>query len=144
MKKNQNKGTSIKSGFTLIEATFAMVLLGIAAAGILLPFANAAAVQAEGARQTMAAYLASELMEITLQEGYAVLSAGYSTSEDENQMKDANGDIHSGSVYRGFSRDVTCQSAWVGSVNLVAVTVTVYFNGNEMTQITTLAGNRGS
>ena len=62
MKRKHNK----HFGFTMIEATIAMVILAIAAAGILLPFANAAAVQEEASRQTLAANLASELMEKVL------------------------------------------------------------------------------
>ena len=38
-------------GFTLAEAMLATVVLGIAAAGILLPFTSGATVQAEGMRQ---------------------------------------------------------------------------------------------
>ena len=41
----------------------ATVVLGIAAAGVLLPFVSGAAVQAEGAHRTLAAKLASDLME---------------------------------------------------------------------------------
>ena len=60
------KRSTKNNGFTLIEATIAMVLLAMAAAGVLLPFANAALVQSEGARQTLAANLATEMMEKVL------------------------------------------------------------------------------
>ncbi len=131
-----------QSGFTLLEATMAMVLLAIAAAGILLPFANAASVQAEGAKQTMAATLASELMEKILTTTYADIITTYNGySESETSLLDAAGVAHSGSAYSGFSRTVTCQSAMVGSVNLVVVTVTVYYDGSKVTSVTTLIGD---
>lgn len=50
-------------GFTLAEAIMATIVLGIAATGVLLPFASGAKVRAEGVRMTMAANLASDLIE---------------------------------------------------------------------------------
>ena len=131
-------------GFTLLEATFAMVLLAIAAAGILLPFANAASVQAEGSRQTMAANLASELMEIILAADYADIISTYDGySESAGALPDAAGVAHTGSAYSDFSRSVTCQSVAVGELEdiLIAVTVTVFYNNQEMTSVTTLVGD---
>ena len=126
----------------------AMVLLAIAAAGVLLPFANAASVQAEGARQTLAASLASELMEKISISNYADLMATYDGYEEaDGALMDAADGIHSGSAYSGFSRRVTCQETTVGDpalgdqIELVAVTVTVSHNGGEMTRVTTLIGN---
>jgi prepilin-type N-terminal cleavage/methylation domain-containing protein len=52
-----------KAGFTLAEAMIATVVLGIAAAGVLLPFVDGAASRAEGMRRTLAANLAAGLME---------------------------------------------------------------------------------
>lgn len=137
MKQKRNN-----QGFTLLEATMAMVLLAIAAAGVLLPFANASAVQAEGARQTLAATLASELMEKIQGADYASIFSTYSDyTEAEGAMLNAAGVIHAGSAYQGFSRSAVCQPASVGAVELIAVTVTVYYNGGEMTRVTTLIGN---
>lgn len=131
-----------QSGFTLLEATMAMVLLAIAAAGILLPFANAASVQAEGANQTMAANLASELMEKISATNYGnVVSIYDGYSEAEGFLLDAAGQVHTGSAYSGFSRNAVCQPATVGSVSLIAVTVKVYHNNREMTQVATLIGD---
>ncbi len=133
-----------KSGFTLLEATIAMVLLAIAAAGILLPFANATSVHAEGAKQTMAANLASELMEKILVTNYADIISTYSAySESEGALLDAAGAVHTGSAYSGFSRSVRCQSAAVGSIDLVVVTVTVYYDSDKIARITTLVGDHG-
>lgn len=136
MTRKQNR----KSGFTMIEAAIAMVILATAAAGILLPFSNAAAVQVEGARQTLAANLATEMMEkvLTTDPGDLMATYGESYIETKGAMLDAEGGTHTDSIYSGFSRTVSCQPATVASVDLVAVTVTVFYQGNEMTRITTL------
>ena len=132
----------------MIEATIAMVILAIAAAGVLLPFANAAAVQQEGARQTLAANLASELMECVLLkkdlmadpndfiENWPVGYNGY--SEADGAMLDFSENLLTDSIYTGFSRSVACQPMEVKSVPLVEVAVSVAYQGNEMTKITTL------
>ncbi|MHC4553624.1 MAG: type IV pilus modification PilV family protein [Planctomycetota bacterium] len=129
-------------GFTLLEATMAMVLLSIAAAGVLLPFANAASVQAEGARQTLSATLASELMEKVLATDYSnVIATWHGYAEADGSLLDTSGGTHSGSAYDGFSRSVSCQAAAVASVDLIAATVTVSYQGVQMTRATTLMGN---
>ena len=129
------------NGFTLIEATIAMVLLAMAAAGILLPFANAVSVQAEGARQTLAANLASEMMEkVLLSEPNDILSSFGGYVETKGAMLDTKGVVLSDSVYAGFSRSVVSQAVTVKSVPLVNITVSVAYEGNEMTWVTTLAG----
>ena len=128
-----------QSGFTLIEATIAMVILAMAAAGILLPFANAAAVQVEGARQTLAANLASELMEkVLLSEPNDILTVYADYTEPDGAMLDALGNTLTDSIYDGFSRTATSLPATVASVDMVAVTVTVDYKNNEMTRITAL------
>ena len=55
-------------------------------------------------------------------------------------MLDTWGNPLTDSIYDGFSRSATSQSATVASVDLVAVTVTVDYEDNEMTRITTLVG----
>jgi prepilin-type N-terminal cleavage/methylation domain-containing protein len=127
------------SGFTLIEATIAMVLLAMAAAGILLPFANAVSVQAEGARQTLAANLASELMEkVLLSEPNDIIASFDGYAEAKGAMLDTKGDLLTDSIYAGFSRSVVSQAVTVKSVDLVEITVSVAYEGNEMTRVTTL------
>lgn len=126
----------------MIEAMIAMVVLAIAAAGILLPFANAASVQTEAAKQGMAASLASELMERIEASTYSSLIATYNGySETAGALLDATGAAHTGDAYNGFSRTAACQSAGVGSVSMILATVTVSHDGREMTKITTLIGD---
>ncbi|HOK94914.1 MAG TPA: prepilin-type N-terminal cleavage/methylation domain-containing protein [Anaerohalosphaeraceae bacterium] len=126
-------------GFTLLEATMAMVIVAIAAAGVLLPFAQAASVHAEAARQTMAANLASEMMEIIAASPYDTIMDYNGQIENPGQLKDSEGNYHTGSAYEGFGRSVLCQH--VGSVNLAKVTVVVTYRNAPVTRITTLIGN---
>lgn len=136
--KNKHKNR----GFTLIEATIAMVLLAMAAAGILLPFANAASVQVEGARQTLAANLATELMEkILLTDPNEIVATYGSYSESKGALLDTKGDLLTDSIYDGFSRSALCQKATVASVDLVAITVSVDHENREITRITTLTSD---
>ena len=121
-----------------------MVLLVIAAAGILMPFAGAANMQTEAARQTAAANLASELMEKILMTDYASIISTYDGyNEAEGDLLDAAGILHNGDIYAGFSRCATCSPATVGSVDLIAVTVTVYYQNQEISSVTTLVGDHG-
>ena len=136
------KRQSKNNGFTLIEATIAMVLLAMAAAGILLPFANAASVQEEAARQTLAANLASEMMEKVLQSEPNDILLNFGVySETKGAMLDTKGVVLSDSIYAGFSRSVVSEAVTVNSVPLVKITVSVAYEGNEMTRVTTLAGH---
>ncbi len=119
-----------------------MVVLAIAAAGVLLPFANATAVQTEAARQVTAATLASELVERIRATEYATIIAAYDGySEAAGALQDGAGVLHSGSAYANFSRSAACVPATVGAVDLIAVTVTVSYSGSEMMTVTTLIGN---
>lgn len=121
-----------RSGFTLAEAMLATVVLGIAAAGILLPFTNGATVQAEGMRRTLGAKLASDLMEqITTKpfhdpngsfyDYYEGRDVGETTLEDfdnlddfhgyfelQGQLKDSAGIVFADPAYANFSRYVSC------------------------------------
>ena len=126
-----------KQGFTLTEAMMAVVVLGIAAASLLIPFISGAAVRAEGINRTLAARLASDLMEQILRlpfhdpdDGASDYSPGpdsgetgpssfdniddyHSYSELQGQVKDATGAVFSDSAYANFSRSVTCEYVYV-------------------------------
>ncbi|MCE5186315.1 MAG: type II secretion system GspH family protein [Planctomycetaceae bacterium] len=130
-----------RKGFTLLEAMMAMVLLAIAAAGVLLPFAGAANQQAQGAHQTIAAQLASELMERIAAADFSTIIATYNGyAESAGALRDAAGQMHTGPAYAGFSRYAVCQPATAASVNMVQVTVVVLYQGAEITRATTLVG----
>lgn len=121
-----------RRGFTLAEAMMAVVVLGIAAASVLLPFMSGAAVRAEGINRTLAARLASDLMEQILrlpfhdpndETSYSLgpesgdfdnIDDYHGYTEPQGQVKDADGKLFSDfpdndSRYDNFSRNVTCE-----------------------------------
>ena len=124
-----------RRGFTLAEAMMAVVVLGIAAASVLLPFISGAAVRAEGVNRTLAARLASDLMEQILRlpfhdpqgtdytsgpESGETVPAGFDNIDDyhgyaepQGQVKDATGTVFTDSAYANFSRNVTCEYVYV-------------------------------
>lgn len=127
------------SGFTLIEATTAIVLLGLAAAGVLLPFSHGTTVQAEGARMTLAAKLAADLMEriiATPVDQIVNLGDGHTDTEAQGQVTDAQGVTFTDAMYANFSRQVTYRYAYPYGVleystppDFVLVTVWVRYQG---------------
>jgi prepilin-type N-terminal cleavage/methylation domain-containing protein len=123
-------------GFTLVEAMVAVMVLGIAAASVLFPFISGAALQAEGVNRTLAARLASDLMEQILllpfhdpddeasynlgPESGETIPTGFDNLDDydgyselQGQVKDATGAVFTDSRYANFSRDVTCEYVYV-------------------------------
>ncbi|MBN1816616.1 MAG: prepilin-type N-terminal cleavage/methylation domain-containing protein [Sedimentisphaerales bacterium] len=131
--------------FTLIEAMIAVSILAAAAAGILLPFAAGASVQMEGARRTLAAKLASDLLEEIIATEYAQIYFtwnGY--SEVQGQVKNCQADPASygiadtlqGSLYSSFRRQVSLSQP-MGASGPYYITVRVYYKGVEMAAIGT-------
>lgn len=119
----------------------AMVVLGLAAAGVLLPFVSAAEVQKEATRQVMAAKLASDLSEQIHNTTYAdVIGTWHGYAESTGQVRNALGVVFSDPVYSRFGRSVTCQTAAVAGVDLIWVTVTVTWDGREMIRFSSLIG----
>ncbi|MCK5172372.1 MAG: type II secretion system protein, partial [Planctomycetes bacterium] len=96
-----------RKGFTLIEATLAIVLLGMAASSVLLPFASGAALHIEGARITLAANVASDLLEEIVNTDYDDMELLYWAPEFEGYVMDASGNFFSDPAYASFSRHVT-------------------------------------
>jgi len=126
-------------GFTLAEAMMAMVVLGIAAAGVLLPFAGGAKVRAEGMRGTLAANLASDLMEEIVNTDYNQIIDKYGTYPDTMaEFTDP--------MYANFSRGANCVEVDVPvssdefseDVEFIRVTVWVKYNGCEIVVINRL------
>jgi prepilin-type N-terminal cleavage/methylation domain-containing protein len=104
-----------QGGFTLIEAMLAVVVLAIAAAGVLIPFASGATVQADGIHRTIAAQLAGDLLEQIVSKPFSQVPGplndildynGY--TETKGQIKDAAGNVLTDSAYANFSRGVSC------------------------------------
>lgn len=157
-----------RNGFTLAEAIIAIVILGIATAGVLLPFTNGAVTQAEGVNRTLAAKLARDMMEQillrpfhdpdgssyyyqlgpdsgeTTMDLFDNIDDFHGYTEAQGQVKDALGSVFSDSKYAKFSRDVICeyvtvpQEKGVGTPKFIRVTVRVYYSGNKIAAINRL------
>ena len=157
-----------RRGFTLIEAMMAVMVLGIAAASVLLPFISGAAVRAEGINRTLAARLASDLMEQILRLPFHDPDGGSSVgpepgetgpssfdniddyhgyTESQGQVKDAAGVVFTDSVYANFSRNVTCEYVYVppqqaesdpSKCEFIRVKVQVNQSGKQMAAVVRL------
>lgn len=131
-----------RGGFTLVEATLAVVILGMAAAGVLLPFADGASVQAEGLHRSLAAGLANDLLERIIRTPFDQVAAtwqGY--TEGQGQIKDASGTTFTDPIYANYSRDVSCSYVYVpqqGGIvapNFVLASVRVYYGGKPIAAV---------
>ncbi|NIP24226.1 MAG: prepilin-type N-terminal cleavage/methylation domain-containing protein [Phycisphaerae bacterium] len=134
-----------RNGFTLAEAMVATVVLGIAAAGVLLPFMSGAAVRVEGTRGTLAAKLAGDLMEEIVNTPFEQIIAEYDGySEPQGQVKDASGTVFTDLNYANFSRDVSCvyvvmpQESGDGELKFIRIIVRVYYRGGEIATVSRL------
>ncbi|MFC1738949.1 hypothetical protein ACFL1G_07880 [Planctomycetota bacterium] len=126
-------------GFSLAEAMLAVVILGMAASVVLLPFATSAAIQAEGRNRTLSAILASDLVEIITTTSFdEIIDAYDGYYEMQGQMKDVSGAVFTDSNYANFSRNVTCEYVRVSQeseekqAKFILVTVRVYYKGSEI------------
>lgn len=142
----------------------AVVVLGIAAASVLLPFVSGATVRAEGINRTLAAMLASDLMEQILRLPFhdpdgTDYSPGpdagdldnvddfHGYMEEQGQVKDAAGEVFTDPKYANFSRDVICEYATVppqpvesdpAKCEFIRITVQVNYSGKQMATIVRL------
>ncbi|MHC4640580.1 MAG: type IV pilus modification PilV family protein [Planctomycetota bacterium] len=139
--KNQN-------GFTLLEAMMATVVLGIAAAGVLLPFTSGAALRAEGAYRMLAAKLAGDLVEEIVTTPFDQIVASYDGyTEPQGQVKDVSDIVFTDSNYADFSRDVSCEYVYMPQESgdadpvFIRVIVRVYYRGGEITTVSRLVSD---
>ena len=139
-----------RKGFSLAEAMMATVVLGIAAAGVLLPFTAGAAARAEGNRRTLASMLAADLVERIIGTGFDKIDANmvagyYGYSEAQGHVKkDAGGPGEVefiDSKYANFSRTASWdykfmpEASDATSARFILVTVKVYYNGKEIVKV---------
>lgn len=163
--KGQTRYNANRRGFTLAEAMMAVMVLGIAAASVLLPFMSGAAVRADGFNRTLAARLASDLMEQILRlpfhdpnDGtsytlgpesgdYDNIDDYHGYTESQGQVKDVSGAVFTDSMYANFSRNVTCEYVYVppqpvetdpAKCEFIRVTVQVNYSGKQMATIVRL------
>jgi prepilin-type N-terminal cleavage/methylation domain-containing protein len=130
-----------RKGFSLAEAIIATVVLGVAAAGVLLPFTSGASIRAEGERRTLGAKLASDLMEEIIRTEFDQIIGKFGTySESEGHIV-KNFDTaaeFTDPMYTKFSRDATCEYVYVpqesgtGEAKFIRATVRAYYNGREV------------
>ena len=130
-------------GFTLVEALLALVILMIAAAGLILPFASSAVTSQQGCSQTIAAKLASDRIEQIIADSNYWSAGSY--NESKGQVKDANGVVFTDPMYADFSRGAVCEYIYMpqqdssfGTPNFIRITVRVYQNGLELAEVTRL------
>lgn len=129
-------------GFTLAEAMMAVVVLSIAAAGVLLPFSSGAAVRAEGLCRTLGARLASDLVEQIINTPFDQIIPTYNGySEPQGQVKDAWGNVFTDSNYTCFSRSASCEYVYVpqesgaAAPKYILITVQVQYNSKQIATI---------
>ncbi len=165
MTTNGHIGCSARRrGFTLAEALMAVTVLGIAAAGVLLPFAGGARVRAEGVHKTLGVKLASDLMEeILIKPFHDPDGTDYSPGPDAGEVDfgdfDNVDDFHdyselqgqvkdaAGNTYANFSRNVTCvyramspqpAPGSLAECDFISVTVQVDYSGRPIATINRL------
>lgn len=133
-----------RSGFTLAEAMLAMVILGMAAAGVLLPFASGASVQAEGMHRSLGASLANGLLEQIVNTPFDQIVGRYNYAESQGQVKDASGAIFTDPIYTNYSRDVSCievrmpQQGGTAAPCFILASVRVYYRGAPIVTVNRL------
>ncbi len=125
----------------------ATVILGFAAAGLVVPFTSGAAARAYGDRQTLAAALAADLLEHIIATPYGqVVGAwnGYSEPPGQLVMDFDTGRRYSDPAYAPFSRGATAAYVYVAqqdsaaAPNFIRVTVTIRHNDKPMASMTRL------
>jgi hypothetical protein len=133
------------SGYTLAEAMLAVVIVGMAASGVLLPFASGEAVRAEGLHRTLAAKLANDLIEEIVNTPYGDIVANYNYTEPQGQIEDAAGTVFTDPAYANFARAVTCQEVFVPQQTddtmprtFILLTVKVHYRGQDLVSISRL------
>ncbi len=120
----------------------ATVVLGIAAAGVLLPFVSGAKVRAEGTHRTLGAKLAGDLIEQIVNTPFEQVVTKYDGySEPQGQLKDSAGIVFTDPTYANFSRDASCGYVYVPQQggtyqpDFVRITVRVYYRGTPIATV---------
>ena len=134
-----------RRGFSLAECMMAMVVLSVAATGVLIPFSSAASVHAAGMRKTLASKVASDLVEEICATDYdSIIGTWDAYSESEGHIKLTGGASEfTDDAYKYFSRSASCSTASIGSGDDsttlgIWVVVSVDYHGNEIVKMSTL------
>ena len=126
----------------------ATIVLGIAATGLILPYAAGAMARNEGINRTLASKLASDLMEQIVNTDFENIVGDYDGfAEVEGRIRDVTGHFFTDARYDDFSRKVACSYVYVdqqaGSETPIYIlaTVGVYYKGQEMVTLSRLIGD---
>ncbi len=126
----------------------AMVVLAIAASGVLLPFSSSAAVRSEGTHRALAARLACDLTEQIICEDFDDIISTYDGyTEKQGKVKDAQGKIFTDSIYANYSRQVKCTKVYMAGqsedfqANFILIEVSVFYKGGQAAQVSRLVSN---
>ena len=126
----------------------ATVVLGIAATGLILPYAAGAMARNEGINRTLASKLASDLMEQIISTDFENIVGDYdSFAEAEGRIRDVTGHFFTDARYDDFSRTAACSYVYVdqqaGSETPIYIlaTVKVYHKGQEIVSLSRLIGD---
>jgi prepilin-type N-terminal cleavage/methylation domain-containing protein len=143
MKGHKTKLVQTRRGFTLLEATFAMVILAVAASGIFLSFATAATLQDEAQRRVLASRLAADMIETIAAADYDQIQIDYPAGYSQTASEMGN----TSDVYANYRCNVIANASVEVNdggqmVNLIKVTVAAYCKDMEMTRVTTLIGGQ--
>ena len=121
----------------------AVVILGFASAAIVLPITSGASLTQEGSHRTLAANLASDLIEQVINTPFdQILSTYGDYTESRGQMTRADGSCFTQPVYSRFSRKAICSNWPMNNPQdyLVLITVKIFYDGKELAQIRRLKG----
>lgn len=148
-----------QKAFTLAEAMIAVVIIGIAATALILPFNVSATNQHHGAVMTLSSKLASDLMQRTLNSirkdiadpntSFLNIAAKYDGyQEQQGHILDAEGTEIADDTYDLFGRSIKCvyvnRLAENGndSYKFMKVTVNVFFNSDKKISLKRLVTDR--
>lgn len=136
-----------KSGFTLIEAMIASVILAAAAGAILVSFTAGAANESYAQQLSLAANLANNMLEEIIASEYDDVIQNYNGySESMGAVKDISGNVIASQEYTNFSRSVSCKEVYLkgqsGSSTppAILVEICVKNDGKVLAEISGLKG----
>lgn len=117
----------------------AMVLLAIAAAGILLPFSAAAAAQTDAQRRVVATRFAADVIEGLVAKDAAEISS--LPAAFEVTPASFVTPVYTGAAYQELSCQVEKQDVTVGDVQMILLSATVKHKQMPMATLKTLVGS---
>jgi Tfp pilus assembly protein PilV len=129
-----------QSGFSLLEAMMASVLLAAATAGVLLPIVAAANAQTDAQRRVIASRLASDVVEWLVAQGYQDVLTLYPDPAQSYTYTFAPED-YSDSVYQDFTCRINVRTVSVQTnAEVLLVSVGAYYKDMMVVTVKTMLG----